>query len=87
MLAAIPETMSPYEWGVALGILLDKWLIVQGEPTQRTETIQRQVSKLSDDEFDDLLEQANQILRGASSHGTGGAGDAPTGRTGTAETD
>ena len=87
MLAAIPEKMSPYEWGVALGILLDKWLIVQGEPTQRTETIQRQVSRLSDDEFDDILEQANAILSEAKGGGADRAGGATTAGTGAPEAD
>jgi hypothetical protein len=75
MLVSIPTKMSGQDWAVALGILMDKWLLIQGEPTSRTETIQRQVSALTDDEYDNLLEEAGDILRKA----RGGSGDTYTG--------
>jgi hypothetical protein len=63
MLANIPTTITGQDWAIALGILMDKWLLLQGEPTARTESVHRQVSELTDDEYDSLLEEASGILR------------------------
>lgn len=73
MLANIPTAITGQDWAIAMGILMDKWLLLQGEPTARTESIHRQVSELSDDEYDDLLEEASGILRKARRDSSGAA--------------
>ena len=62
LLMSIPQTMTGQEWAIALGILLDKWLLTQGEPTARTESIERRVSELTDDEYEELLAESRRIL-------------------------
>lgn len=69
LLMSIPTTMTGQEWAIALGILLDKWLLAQGEPTSRAETIERRIGDLSDDEYDQLLSQARSILDEAAGGG------------------
>lgn len=62
LLMRIPEKMSGEEWGIALGILLDKWLLLQGQPTARTESIAKQISQLTDDEYRAAIAEAERIL-------------------------
>lgn len=62
LLMNIPKAMTGQEWAIALGILLDKYLIMRGEPIMRTESTHRQISSLTDDEFDNVLEEASRIL-------------------------
>ena len=69
LLMNIPTAMTGQEWAIALGILLDKWLLAQGEPTSRAETIERRIGDLSDDEYDQLLSQARSILDEATGGG------------------
>ena len=65
LLMVIPAEMKGSDWSVALGILMDKWLLVQGHATSRTAHINEQMEKLQDDEFDRVLEEANNIIREA----------------------
>lgn len=62
MLMVIPDKWDGNEWAIALGILIDKWLLMQGEPTSRTEAITRRFGGLTEDELDDVLAEANRIL-------------------------
>jgi len=73
LLMAIPQNMSGHDWAVAMGILLDKWLLVEGKPNTRTETIFTALQEMPDDELDALIrefeEAANSIA--ASKNGKG----------------
>ncbi len=66
MLMAIPADMSAHDWAIALGILFDKWLLVQGEPTSRTETIERRLDTLDEDEYSSVIREAEAIISRAS---------------------
>lgn len=68
MLMNIPANWSGHDWAVALGILMDKWLLVQGKATSRTETIARRLG-VSVDELDDVLAEADRILAEAAGGG------------------
>jgi len=57
MLAHIPEKWNGNDWGIALGILLDKWLLVQGKANQRIENLIGVLGQLPDDELDELTRQ------------------------------
>ena len=67
LLMVIPKDMDGQEWAVALGILFDKWLLIQGEPTSRTETIERKLEELDEDEYSSVIREAEAIIRAASS--------------------
>lgn len=75
MLMHIPTDWSGSSWAIAIGILMDKWLLMQGEPTERTETIQREVAKLNPTERDELLSEARAIIDRAKRRAAG-AGNA-----------
>lgn len=66
MLMVIPTDMNAHSWGVALGILFDKWFLAQGEPTSRIERIEHQLGQLSDDEYSRVVEEAEAIIAQAS---------------------
>jgi len=71
MLMVIPSDMKAKDWGITLGILMDKWLLMQGEPTQRTENVISQFQALSDRERSEVISDAERILAGLSSNGSG----------------
>lgn len=78
MLLHIPTDWSGSNWAIAVGILIDKWLLMQGEPTSRTETVMRDVAALAPSERDELIAEARAIIerakgRAAGAGGTGGA--------------
>jgi hypothetical protein len=55
-----------------LGITLGssgKWLLMSGKPTSRAENITRKFGGLTEDEFADVLDEANDILTRAASGG------------------
>jgi hypothetical protein len=62
MLSVIPDDMSGHDWSIALGILFDKWLLMQGEATSRHESINRTLDDLSRDEYDRVVEEAERII-------------------------
>jgi hypothetical protein len=70
LLAAVPQ-MDGHDWAVALGILLDKWLLVNGQPTARTESLTRQVNELSDDEYRTAIAEAERIIADAAARSPG----------------
>jgi hypothetical protein len=57
MLMVIPENWNGKDWAIALGILLDKYQLLRGEPTQRTESIMKFLENLPDEELDQLEQQ------------------------------
>lgn len=75
LLMVIPADMKANDWAIALGILFDKWLLMQGEPTNRTETIDRRLRDLDDNEFSAVIAEAEAIIQSASSRKRDTAGD------------
>lgn len=71
LLAQIPKDLHGTDWAVTLGILMDKWLLTQNKATARTDHTVRALG-LSQDEFDDVLAEANRIIEAAT-----GGGDSP----------
>lgn len=71
MLDMMPDKWTGNAWAVAFGIMMDKWLLVNGQPTQRTEstTILSDIDNLSDNEKEDILAEAERIIRTATSRG------------------
>lgn len=68
MLMQIPEKWSGNEWAIALGILMDKWLLVNGQPTARTEErVFNTLENLPDDDRERVIEEAERILARAAS--------------------
>jgi len=57
LLMSVPENMTGQDWSVSLGILLDKWLLVQGKATSRVENLFGALEKISDDELDRLIDE------------------------------
>ena len=62
MLTAIPANWSGHDWAIALGILMDKWLLLQGEPTERTENWVKHFEELTDDERHAVIEEAQELV-------------------------
>jgi hypothetical protein len=73
ILSVIPSDMSGQDWAVTLGILMDKWLLIHGEPTQRTENIMQTFGELTEDERRAVVEEAQQIVAEFSTSGTFGS--------------
>lgn len=61
LLMAIPEKMDANQWAIALGILMDKWLLIQGQATSRTE-LMRVLRIESEDELSAVIREAERIL-------------------------
>jgi hypothetical protein len=74
MLMCIPKNWEGKDWGITVGILLDKWLLAQGRPTVRTESIVSGLDALSEKERQEVIENARRILEGLS-RPSGGSGD------------
>jgi len=60
MLMVIPDKWSGHDWAVSLGILIDKYQLIQGEPTERVENIFTAIQKLPESELDELINQFEQ---------------------------
>jgi hypothetical protein len=74
MLMVIPTEWKGNQWAIALGILMDKWLLAQGMPTARMENIITRLRELHPDEYGDVIAEAERILAAASG---GGADSVP----------
>lgn len=75
LLMKVPWQIPPKDYGIILGILLDKYLLMTGAPTSRSETVLRKLDGLSDDEWDDIQQEMERILAGGNRGGDGsGAG-------------
>ncbi len=66
LLTSIPQTMTGQEWSIALGILMDKWLVMNGMATSRSETINKKFEHIGRDEIDDIIAEADGIITAAS---------------------
>jgi len=75
LLMTIPTSWKGQEWAVALGILFDKWLLVQGEPTQRSESIVHGYNSLTDEERELVTARAREIITEFSDDGAGPGSD------------
>ena len=62
MLMVIPETWTGHDWAITIGILMDKWLLIQGEPTERTESLVKHFDSLSDGEKQAVVAEAERII-------------------------
>lgn len=62
ILMRIPDRWDSRDWAVAVGILMDKWLLLQGEATERTETLVREIETLTEAEKIELYHEAKRIL-------------------------
>jgi hypothetical protein len=60
LLMAIPSDMSGHDWSITLGILLDKWLLIQGKATSRVENLFGALEQIGDDELDQLIAEFEQ---------------------------
>jgi len=67
LLSIIPENMNGHDWAVAIGILMDKWLLLQGEATSRHETITTRLDNLDADEYERVIAEAENIISAAKS--------------------
>lgn len=63
LLSNIPEFKRGSDWAIALGILLDKWLLLQGQPTDRKEMIFREIEQMTDDELNTLFDEFQTAAR------------------------
>ena len=69
LLMVIPSDMKGQDWAIALGILMDKWLLTQGEPTTRTESLVRGLKDVTSSDRDAILREAEKIIAEAVSGG------------------
>ena len=76
MLMAIPKDMTGHDWSIALGIMMDKWLLIQGQPTERTESVSRILDDLPEDEYSAVIHEAETIIARAT--GSFGNGQGPS---------
>jgi hypothetical protein len=60
LLMVIPSNMDGRDWAVALGILMDKWLLVHGKATQRTENLVEFIQQMPDSDLNELIGEFEQ---------------------------
>lgn len=70
MLMHIPKDWKGNDWSIALGILMDKWLLVHGKATERTESLTGFLESLPDDDRERVIEEAERILADAAGRGS-----------------
>lgn len=78
LLEMMPDKWSGNSWAVAFGIMMDKWLLVNGQPTQRTESILNNIEELPQEQKDAVLSEADRIIREAISRRNSGGSDNST---------
>ena len=64
MLSNPPDFQNGQGWGIAVGILIDKLLLVKGKATSRHETVSK-IQNMSDEEYMKAIEEAESILNRA----------------------
>lgn len=70
LLEMMPTKWTGNTWAIAFGILMDKWLLVNGQPTQRTESTLVNLDELPEDQKDDVIAEAERIIAEGISRGT-----------------
>lgn len=66
MLMSIPTNWKGNDWAIALGILMDKWLLMEGKATSRSENIIGWLEDIPDKELDELVKQFEQAANSSS---------------------
>lgn len=61
MLSNPPDFNNGQGWGIAVGILIDKLLLVKGKATSRHETVSK-IQNMTDEEYFKAMEDAEQLL-------------------------
>lgn len=69
LLEMMPDKWTGNTWAVAFGIMMDKWLLVNGQPTQRTETFSGSLENLDERQKENVLAEAERIIRQAAGGG------------------
>ena len=64
MLMVIPEKWNGHDWAVSLGILIDKYQLIHGQPTERTESIFKALEEMPDSELNEIIDQFEQAAKG-----------------------
>lgn len=77
MLMVIPDKWDGNSWAIALGILIDKWLLLQGEPTSRSESLIRGMQEVSQNDRDAIIQEAERILAAVRAKGGDGPSEKP----------
>lgn len=72
ILQMMPDKWTGNTWAIAFGILMDKWLLVNGQPTARTEntTVISDLDQMNEKEKDAILAEAERIIQQAIGSGT-----------------
>lgn len=71
MLMNIPSDWRGNDWAVAMGILMDKWLLTQGKATARTDaTVTNILESIPEDDRERVIEEAERILSEAAGRST-----------------
>lgn len=65
LLENMPDKWNGNAWAVAFGIMMDKWLLVNGQPTSRSESLFSSVENLPEEEKDAVIREAENIIRNA----------------------
>jgi len=70
MLSMMPDKWNGNSWSVALGIMMDKYLLMRGEATSRSETVTTKIQGLAESMEPEMREQilaeATKIIENAS---------------------
>lgn len=75
LLMVIPADMKGSDWAVSFGILMDKWLLMNGQATSRTENLIGNIDNLPEKEKDAVIREAERIIAEAVGKRTGGGND------------
>lgn len=65
LLENMPTQWQGNEWAVAVGILIDKWLLSQGHPTAKGEVFVRKIGGLNENELAAVFSEVESILQEA----------------------
>lgn len=65
LLIQIPSDWKGKDWAAGLGILMDKWLLVQGKATNRSENIFGWLQEIPEDELDELIREIEDAAKHA----------------------
>ena len=64
LLGHIPQNLSGRDWVEAVSVLMDKWLLMNGLPTNRTQLLGKGFFGLDDNELALVLTDAQSIISG-----------------------
>jgi len=61
----MPTEWSGNSWAVAIGIITDKILLLDGNPTSRSETIATKLGSMEPEKLEEIMQEAMDIVAGA----------------------